>query len=237
MPVVKMGSGAQTQAKHCQGRGEGDRFGCQVQFTFLSAFVSEEGKEKVKPVAPVYLHLFFVFLAFLMVLCTRSHLRTRGKHILWATSNHCRKIFKFSHHITKWFNMFQQQSYKVGCISKVCKNLKFSFSYNWFSLRYQQQCDNNGTMWNGVMNPQSWIWITWICILPQLYRNEEWISTHCLAVRSSALCFWLTLALLIRSFSAVSGSCFKRKSSKNPLYTASSAPNSRKKLSETKWWP
>lgn len=64
MPVVKMGSGAQTQAKHCQGRGEGDRFGCQVQFTFLSAFVSEEGKEKVKPVAPVYLHLFFVFFGF-----------------------------------------------------------------------------------------------------------------------------------------------------------------------------
>lgn len=62
MPVVKKGSGAQTQAKHCQGRGEGDRFGCQVWFTFW--FVSGVGKEKVtqlshQPVASV--HLLMVF--------------------------------------------------------------------------------------------------------------------------------------------------------------------------------
>ena len=41
MPVVKIGSGAQTQAKHCRGRGEGDRFGCQVHFTFLSVLLVE----------------------------------------------------------------------------------------------------------------------------------------------------------------------------------------------------
>lgn len=64
MPVVKMGSGAETQAKHCWGRGEGDRFGCQVQFTFLSAFFTEEGKEMVKPVATVQLVLFCSYLAF-----------------------------------------------------------------------------------------------------------------------------------------------------------------------------
>lgn len=45
MPVVKMGTGAQTQAKHCRGKGEGDRFGCQIQFRFLSVRKRERKSE------------------------------------------------------------------------------------------------------------------------------------------------------------------------------------------------
>lgn len=76
MPVVKMGSGAQTQAKHCWGRREGYRFGCQVQFTFLSAFVRGEGESETC----CYSLLTSVFSCGIQVeLWTRCRLRTRGK--------------------------------------------------------------------------------------------------------------------------------------------------------------
>lgn len=101
MPVVKMGSGAQTQAKHCRGRREGYRFGCQVQFTFLSAFVNEEGKEKVKLVATVYLLLFFLVLfRWCFGRDVVSEPEENTVHDV-VTGNRCTNIFKSSYHITK----------------------------------------------------------------------------------------------------------------------------------------
>ncbi len=48
--------------------------------------------------------------------------------------------------------------------------------------------------------------------------SESSVSAHCVAVRLSTLLFWFTLTIL-KVFLAVAGSCFQRKSSKNPLYT------------------
>ena len=80
MPVVKMGSGAQTQAKHCRGRGEGDRCGCQVQFTFwFCQWSGERESDLVLTPTCCFSLLSSAFCcAIQMVLWTQRRLRTGG---------------------------------------------------------------------------------------------------------------------------------------------------------------
>ncbi len=69
--------------------------------------------------------------------------------------------------------------------------------------------------------------ITKICISTRLSGTS--------ASLKSSLVFWFTFTTLIVLFSAATGSYFQQNSSKNPLYTTLSAPNSRQTLLATAW--
>ena len=72
---------------------------------------------------------------------------------------------------------------------------------------------------------------TTIKLSTELVGNKSALRSFIVSFSSLFICpaatllFWFTLSALIASFWAAAGSCFQRKSCKNPLYTTCSAPN------------
>lgn len=143
MPVVKMGSGAQTQAKHCRGRGEGDRFGCQVRFTFLSVLSVEWGKRKRESETCCFSLLTSVFFCYWdgSLEEALSQNQRKAQYTVWTTRNHCTHIFTFSHHITEGLTMLHQLSHKICCVFIWQKN-QFSDTVAINVTAMWKQCGN-----------------------------------------------------------------------------------------------
>lgn len=71
---------------------------------------------------------------------------------------------------------------------------------------------------------------TQLCSSPQLYRVFFFfysILQLIVLVLWPATLFWFTLMALITIFTYAAGCCFQQKTLINPLYTTSSAPNTR----------